>query len=93
MQLPVYIPLNKIGDYEHDQQLRPNRETLYLNSYNIADPEERQEIVEQFHRNIRDRVVSHQGKQEKIKYDIERIQPEAFPKNLLIFPPGNKNLQ
>ena len=66
---------------------------MHLDGHYIAYSEEREEIIEQFHRYIRDRVIPHQGKQEKIKYYIERIQPESFPKNLLVLPPGNKNLQ
>src|SRR5690606_3599181 len=52
VQLPVYIPLNKVCYDKHDEQLRPSRKFLYINSHQIGDAKKTQKIIKQLDSNI-----------------------------------------
>ncbi len=88
MQQAMNIPLNKIPDDKHCQQLRPNRPCRYLNRHQVADPKYiGQEVIERLHQYTRHRIVTDQGEEEEIKEHVEYVQPEfTGPCPLFLFP-------
>lgn len=79
MEPTMDIPLDEIPQHEHQDQLSPNRPGLDGDGHQVLDPEATQQVIESFHHNTGDRVVSDQGKDEEIEEHVEGIQPEVSP--------------
>ena len=67
MQLPVDIPLNKIGNNKHNKKLNPDGKTLHFQRYKVRDPENREKIFKQFYPNIGKRIETNERKKKKVE--------------------------
>lgn len=88
MEPAMNVPLNKIGNNQHNDQFGPYQQGLHFKRHNILNPEKAQKIVEQGHPNIRNGIISNKRKQKEIEENIEAVQPKAFSENFLVVPPG-----
>ena len=93
MEQPVDIPLHKIGDHEHGQELGPPGPRRNFQRYYVLYSDPSEEIMKRRDSNVRERIVKNEGEQEEVEKHVKAVQPKIFPEDRLVFSPGIKDLQ